>query len=130
MDAAAPRATASGAGGGRPRRVVAVGLVASIPSQYRTDHHELQALARQQRIQDDLETLVDEGAITAGCEPIGVPNHAPIPLLALRLEAPPAQIVSAQVRTIAHGTYVDPADKEVQARLRPRTATTPMKAPR
>jgi hypothetical protein len=94
--------------------IVAVGLVASIPSQYRTDHHELQALARQQRIQDDLETLVDEGAITAGCEPIGVPNHAPIPLLALRLQAPPAKVVSAQVRIITHGTYVDPANEEVR----------------
>ncbi len=94
--------------------LVTAGLVVSIPFQYEIDHHELQALARQQQIQDGLETLVDEGAITAGCEPIGVPNHAPIPLLALRLEAPPAQIVSAQVRTISHGTYVDPADKEVR----------------
>jgi hypothetical protein len=94
--------------------LVAAGLVASIPSQYRLDHRELQALARQQQIQDDLETLVDEGAITAKCEPVGVPNHAPIPLLALRLEAPPAQIVSAQARTITHGTYVDPANKEVR----------------
>ncbi len=93
---------------------MAVGLVVSIPSQYKTDHHQLQALARQQQIQDDLETLVDEGAITAGCEPIGVPNHAPIPLLALRLETPPAQIVSARVRTISHGTYIDPADEGVR----------------
>jgi hypothetical protein len=99
---------------GAAAALVAVGLVASIPSQYRTDHHELQALARQQRIQDDLERLVDEGAITARCEPIGVPNHAPIPLLALRLQAPPATVVSAQVRTIAHGTYVDPANEEVR----------------
>jgi hypothetical protein len=99
---------------GAAAAVVAVGLVVSIPSQYKTDHHGLQALARQQQIQDDLETLVDEGAITARCEPIGVPNHAPIPLLALRLEAPPAQVVSAQVRTITHGTYVDPADEEVR----------------
>jgi len=94
--------------------IVTAGLVVSIPSQYQTDHHELQALARQQRIQDALATLVDEGAVTARCEPVGVPNHAPIPLLALRLETPPAQVVSAQVRTISHGTYVDPANEEVR----------------
>jgi hypothetical protein len=99
---------------GAAAALVTAGLVVSIPFQYKTDHHELQALARQQRIQDDLETLVDEGAITAGCEPIGVPNHAPIPLLALRLQAPPAKVVSAQVRTITHGTYVDPANEEVR----------------
>ncbi|HWX46260.1 MAG TPA: hypothetical protein VNY52_13185 [Solirubrobacteraceae bacterium] len=94
--------------------LVTVGLVVSIPSQYRTDHHELQALARQQRIQNDLTALVDEHAISARCEPVGVPNHAPIPLLALWLETPPAEIVSAQVRTISKGTYVDPASREVQ----------------
>ncbi len=99
---------------GAAAALVAVGLVVSIPSQYKTDHHGLRALARQQQIQDDLETLVDEGAITARCEPIGVSNHAPIPLLALWLEAPPAQVVNAQVRTITHGTYVDPADEEVR----------------
>ncbi len=94
--------------------LVVAGLVVSIPSQYHTDHHELEALARQQRIQDDLETLVEEDAVTAKCEPIGVPNHAPIPLLALRLETPPAEVVSAQVRIISHGTYVDPANEEVR----------------
>ena len=83
-------------------------------SQYKTDHKELKALARQQQIQSNLETLVDEGAITTRCEPVGVPNHAPIPLLALRLQTPPTQIVSAQVRTITHGTYIDPADAEVR----------------
>ncbi len=107
---------------GDPRRrwwmlaaaLAAVGLLASIPSQYRTDHRELQALARQQRIQEDLLALVHQGAITARCEPIGVPNHAPIPLLALWLQSPPANIVSAQVQTIAHGAYVEPASVEVQ----------------
>jgi hypothetical protein len=107
---------------GDPRRrwwmlaaaLVVGGLVASIPAQYRTDHHELRALARQQRIQGDLLTLVHQGAIAARCEPIGVPNHAPIPLLALWLQSPPAEIVSAQQRTIAHGTFVEPATEAVQ----------------
>jgi hypothetical protein len=88
-------------------------LLAYIPSQYHTDHHELHALARQQQIQDDLLALVHSGAISARCEPIGVPNHAPIPLLALALEGDPSEILSAQAQTISHGTYVQPANDAV-----------------
>jgi hypothetical protein len=94
--------------------LLAVGLLISAPSQYHTVHRELQKLAIQQRIQDDLVALVDSGAITARCEPIGVPNHAPIPLLALWLKRDPGEIVSAQVQPVAHGTYVNPADEEVR----------------
>lgn len=93
--------------------LVLVALLALAPSQYRTDHHELRALARQQQIQDDLVALVDKGSIGARCEPVGVPNHAPIPLLALWLGSDPSAIVSAQARTIARGTYVEPATAEV-----------------
>jgi hypothetical protein len=107
---------------GDPRRrwwmlaaaLLVLALAVSTPSQYRTAHDELQSLARQQRIQDDLVALVDDGAISARCEPIGVPNHAPIPLLALWLKSDPGEIRSAQAQTITHGTYVDPADEEVQ----------------
>jgi hypothetical protein len=94
--------------------LVLVALLAYIPSQYRTDHKELGELARQQRIQNDLVALVDSGAVAARCEPIGVPNHAPIPLLALWLEGDPSEIVSAQARTISRGTYLAPANAEVQ----------------
>lgn len=88
-------------------------LLALAPSQYRTDRHELRTLARQQQIQDALVALVDDGSIGARCEPVGVPNHAPIPLLALWLGSDPSAIVSAQARTIARGTYVEPATAEV-----------------
>ena len=94
--------------------VVLLALLAYIPSQYHTNHKELNELARQQRIQNDLVALVDRGAISARCEPIGVPNHAPIPLLALWLEGDPGEIVSAQARTIARGAYLAPANAEVQ----------------
>ncbi len=93
--------------------LVLVALLATAPSQYGTDHRELRTLARQQQIQDALVALVDDGSIAARCEPVGVPNHAPIPLLALWLQSPPAAIVSAQARTIARGTYVEPATAEV-----------------
>jgi hypothetical protein len=96
--------------------LVLAALLATAPGQYRTDHHELDALAVQQRIQDDLVALVHSGAIGARCGPIEVPNHAPIPLLALYLRSDPGDILSAQAlaRPIARGTYVDPADAEVQ----------------
>jgi hypothetical protein len=94
--------------------VSVVALLASIPSQYRLNHHELNALGRQQRIQNELTALVDAGAITTDCKPIGVTNHAPVPLLALWLETPPSEIANLQTEKIAHGTFVDPADAEVR----------------
>lgn len=94
--------------------VSVVALLASIPAQYRLNHRELNELGRQQRIQDELTALVGAGAIATSCEPIGVTNHAPVPLLALWLEAPPSTIANLQVTKIAHGTFVDPANAEVQ----------------
>jgi hypothetical protein len=94
--------------------VSVVALAASIPSQYHANHHELNALGRQQRIQNELTALVGTGAIATDCEPIGVTNHAPVPLLALWLESPPSEIANLQTQKITHGTFVDPADAEVQ----------------
>lgn len=96
--------------------VVALALVATAPAQYGVDHKELDALGVQQRIQNDLVALVDDGAIGTDCMPIGVPNHAPIPLLALYLHTNPSEIPSAQAqrRPLTRGTYVDPADGEVR----------------
>jgi hypothetical protein len=50
---------------------------------------------------------------------VGVPNHAPIPLLALYLKAKPGLVVSAEARSAEgaqqeEGTYVDPASVEVE----------------
>jgi len=94
--------------------LVLVALLASIPSQYHSAHRELDKLARQESIQNDLLALVSDHAITRRCEPVGVPNHAPIPLLALYLQTSPRKIVSAEARQITSGTYVDPASKEVE----------------
>jgi len=94
--------------------IVLVGLVVALPGQLSSAHSQLSSLARQQSIQNDLVALVDDHAITLRCGPVGVPNHAPIPLLALRLGAPPAQIVSAEAKQIESGTYVDPASVEVE----------------
>jgi hypothetical protein len=105
-----------------PRRVpwmaaaalVAVALIATAPSQYRTAHKELRKLATQERIEGDLEALVRSGAVNLRCGPVGVPNHAPIPLLALYLRTSPARVRSAQVGHIGSGVYVDPASQEVE----------------
>jgi hypothetical protein len=94
--------------------LVLVALVAFTPSQYKSAHRELNKLARQQEIQDDLLALVDSHAISLRCGPVEAPNHAPVPLLALYLKTSPANVVSGQVGTVADGVYVDPASKEVE----------------
>ena len=94
--------------------LVLVGLLAFAPSQYRSAHRELDKLARQQSIEGDLLALVSHHAITLRCGPVGVPNHAPIPLLALYLKTSPQNIVSAQVSPISSGQYIDPASMEVE----------------
>ncbi|MGH2880444.1 MAG: hypothetical protein ACRDK4_12680 [Solirubrobacteraceae bacterium] len=95
--------------------VVLVAMIAYLPSQYRSAHRQMQSLARQQRIQNELLGLVGQRAITLRCGPVEVTNHAPIPLLALYLKASPALVPSAQSHPpIASGTYVEPADKEVE----------------
>ncbi len=91
-----------------------VAVLAFAPSQYRTVHKELDTLGRQERIQNDLLALVANGEINLSCGPVGVPNHAPVPLLALYLKASPARVVSPERGSITHGIYVDPADRYVE----------------
>jgi hypothetical protein len=94
--------------------LVLVALAAYAPSQYRSGDREMDKLARQQQIQGDLVALVDDHALSLRCGPVGVPNHAPIPLLALYLKTSPTRIVSAQVVQIGDGQYLDPASREVE----------------
>lgn len=90
------------------------GLLATLPAQIHSAHRELANLERQQQIQDDLLALVHRKAVTLRCGPVGVPNHAPVPLLALYLKAAPSRIVSAEARPIERGVYVEPASVEVE----------------
>jgi hypothetical protein len=94
--------------------LVLAALLAYGPSQYRAADRQLSELARQQRVEGDLVALADDHAINLRCGPVGVPNHAPIPLLALYLETSPANIRSAQSARIASGVYVDPASTQVE----------------
>lgn len=124
---------------GDPRRrwwmagglIVLAALVAYAPSQYRSAHRELNTLARQTGIEDDLVALVRSHAIGLRCGPVGVPNHAPIPLLALYLKTSPVNVVSAQVSQLSYGTYVDPASVTVERNyvLDPRDPHLPVSVP-
>jgi hypothetical protein len=94
--------------------LVLIALIVYAPSQYRSAHRELDKLARQQSIQDELLALVKDRSIALECGPIEVSNHAPIPLLALYLKTSPANVVSGEVKRIPYGQYVDPASREVE----------------
>ncbi len=124
---------------GDPRRrwwmaaglLVLAALITYAPSQYKAAHRELDALANQQRIEGDLVTLVRNHSIGLECGPVEVPNHAPIPLLSLYLKTSPVNVISAQVKQIAYGTYVDPASVEVERDyvLDPRDPHLPVSVP-
>jgi hypothetical protein len=95
--------------------VVLATLIAYIPSQYRTNHRELGKLARQQTIEGELVAFATDHTLNLLCGPVGVPNHAPIPLLALYLKTSPRNVVSLQGHGhIQSGYYVDPASREVE----------------
>jgi hypothetical protein len=111
--------------------LLVLALLASLPSQIRSAHRELANLERQQAIQSDLLALVHRGQIDSKCGPVGVPNHAPVPLLALYLGVPPAGVVSAEAHQIDHGTYLEPASIEVERSyiLDPRDPHMPVSIP-
>jgi hypothetical protein len=108
--------------GGDPRRrwwmiaggLVLAALLAYSPGQYRSAHRELDKLARQQSIQNDLLALVKDHVVTLRCGAVGVPNHAPIPLLALYLKTSPTHVVNGQLAGLSSGEYIDPASKEIE----------------
>jgi hypothetical protein len=86
-------------------------LVAFTPAQIDRVRALRHALQRQDRIQDDLAALVraPPAAIRPSCAPITVPNHRPVPLLALQVDVRPRAIVSAQEQRPRRGTWVEPA---------------------
>jgi hypothetical protein len=68
------------------------------------------AMQTQSEILADLHAISDE----IPCRPIAVPNHRPIPHVALWTGVPPEQIVSAQLAQPRRGAYIDPADDRVR----------------
>lgn len=67
------------------------------------------AMGTQKQILGDLHALTDDFS----CEPVAVPNHRPVPHIALWTQIPPERIVSAQLERPASGLYVDPASERV-----------------
>jgi hypothetical protein len=90
-------------------------LVVFTPAQADRIRALRQALARQDGIQADLAALVrvPPGAIRSTCAPVTVPNHRPVPLLALWLDTDPTSIVSAQERRPRTGTWIVPSSPSV-----------------
>jgi hypothetical protein len=94
--------------------VVALALVAFIPAQVdrlRTLHR---TIGIQRTIKDDLRAMAGNPVFASGCRPVGVPNHRPVPDLALWLDRAPADILSAQLVRLREGLYVSPATAKVE----------------
>jgi hypothetical protein len=100
----------------RPRRIwmwLGIGvLVVQLPfipaSAHRIDQLQ-DALRIQDGIQDDLKDLVAEGHFPAACGAITVPNHRPVPQMALWLDTRPERIVSGIDQPIpAYGSFLQP----------------------
>jgi hypothetical protein len=86
-----------------------VALAAFVPSQYHRLRDTRRSLATQQTIERDLRTIVKR----APCRPISVPNHRPIPLVALVLDVRPRSVIDATLSTPSSGTFLDPASPSV-----------------
>ena len=86
-----------------------VAAVAFVPSQAKRIDNLRDALRIQDGIQDDLHALTPRFP----CLPATVPNHRPVPLLALWLDADPGRIAVAQERPPQDGTYVVPSSEGV-----------------
>jgi hypothetical protein len=90
-------------------------LIAFAPAQVQRIGALQRALERQDAIQSDLAALAREPrpAIRRSCTPITVPNHRPVPLLALWLDLRPRAIVDAQEHRPPRGTWITPANDGV-----------------
>ena len=103
--------------------VVGLAFVAFAPAQVDRLENLQDDIAIQEEIRDDLKAIAASGVTDSGCEPVTVPNHRPVPLLALWLERRPSEIVTAVresggelVRVEpASGYFFDPASAAVEA---------------
>jgi len=92
--------------------VTLVGLAAFVPAQIGRIDGLRDALRIQDAIQDDLHALTPR----LQCTPVTVPNHRPVPLLALWLDVDPDRIAVAQEHRPRSGTYVVPSSARVARR--------------
>jgi hypothetical protein len=103
--------------------IVGVAFVVFAPGQADRLANLQDSIAVQEEIRDDLKAIADGGEVDPACEPVTVPNHRPVPLLAMWLERRPSEIVTAVreedgelVRVDPEsGYFFDPADARVEA---------------
>jgi hypothetical protein len=97
--------------------VVVVALLAFVPGQRNLIRSLRHTLHQQDAIQHDLATLVSRGTLGRRCLPVAVPNHRPVPVLAIWLDTAPRDILSAQdqTRPIRAGTYLQPGNATVRS---------------
>ena len=97
------------------RRWAAIGaavlaaFVAFAPAQADRVSDLRSSMGTQEQILSDLHDLTDDFT----CEPVAVPNHRPVPHIALWTGIPPGQIISAQLEQPTRGLFVDPASERV-----------------
>jgi hypothetical protein len=94
--------------------VVAVALLAFIPAQVDRLSTLHRTIGIQRGIKDDLHAIARAPAFATGCRPVGVPNHRPVPDLAMWLDRAPADIRSAQLVRLREGLYISPASPKVE----------------
>ncbi len=90
-------------------------LIVFTPAQVSRISNLRYALERQEQIQDDLRALVERppALISQSCRPISVPNHRPVPLLALWTDLPAEQIYSAADKRQRSGVFIAAATAKV-----------------
>jgi hypothetical protein len=93
--------------------LTAVAFVAFAPGQVDRIRALRTALEIQDAIQDDLAALVRADVFAEPCHTVTVPNHRPVPLLALWLDRAPSAIVSARAATPREGVVLTPASPAV-----------------
>ena len=90
--------------------VTILAAIVFMPSQVNRIESLRSAMHTQQDILSDLHSISDE----LTCEPVAVPNHRPVPHIALWTGIAPADIVSAQLEQPTSGSYIDPANERVE----------------
>jgi len=90
--------------------ITALTFVVFAPGQIDRIRSLRDALRIQDTIQTDLKQVVAHGL---PCKPVNVPNHRPVPLLALWLDTAPKQISSPETRAPTRGSYLATATPRV-----------------
>ena len=90
--------------------VVLLAFVVFAPGQINRIDDLRGSMGTQQEILSDLHAITAE----IPCRPVAVPNHRPVPHVALWTGIPPGEIVSAQLERPSKGVYLDPANERVR----------------